>query len=93
MSRQLPSVSKKLEAPPIPTKTTVTVPLAEVPAACHISRRVDVAHLTRRQAETLKRVQRSLEDSGGVMANGRPVRRCSDAIKWLIDQIADANAS
>jgi hypothetical protein len=80
---------------PMKTSTQVsqvlTTGMLEVPlsseAVGHIRNRHDV-HLTRSQAAILRRIALGLGQKGETLANGKHVDNGTDAIRWMIENIA-----
>lgn len=62
--------------------------LADCPDGEYLRRRIDVNRLTRHQALALKRLTLGLQLRGEQLNAGCEVRNASDAIRWILEQLA-----
>ena len=82
---------------PAPSSSSVgqaiklTIPLATGETIGHCTRQITINDLTHRQTEVYNRLWKRLIADGTVMTNGRLVsnQHQYDAIRWLLDKIAD----
>ena len=86
-------MGRTVETPPanMTTATTsvVELPLSSISTTGYVSKRADVK-LTRKQCLTLRAVLRGLEDRGAVLENGRPVNNVTQAVQYILEQIANS---
>ena len=74
---------------PVPTAhRQITVPLADIPVG-YLRRRVDVRQLTKRQSLAVRQLQEALDARGVRLANGSRIGNPANAIKWLLEEMAD----
>jgi len=66
---------------------TMTVPVARMQVNGFIRRRIDL-RLSRRQADSLKRIMLALQTQDARLADRRPVKNVTDALRWMLDQLA-----
>ncbi len=66
---------------------TFSVPIAAVSVQGFTRRRIDV-RLSRRQGDALKRIMLALQSQDARLADRRPIKNVTDAVRWLIDQVA-----
>jgi hypothetical protein len=75
---------------PQPSQSLVSlaVPLSDASLeGCYVSTHVEV-RMSHEQGLALRRLQLSLDAQGASLAGGRRVIHASDAVKWLLEQIA-----
>jgi hypothetical protein len=79
------------ERPEMTTQTTAVIelPLSSISTTGYVSKRADVK-LTRKQCLTLRAVLRGLEDRGAVLENGRPVNNVTQAVQYILEEIANS---
>lgn len=71
---------------PIDRETVVIeVPLSQ--CSGFATHRLNINRLSGKQAETLKRMTRGLEDAGAVLSNGTKVTDKTKAVMWLLENI------
>ena len=66
---------------------SIDVPLT-APHSGYASNRID-AHLNGEQRETLKRLRAALDAGAVRLKSGRVVHTPADAVRWLLEQIAE----
>jgi len=93
---QEPHEPKRTQTNPSePERTIQTVeiilPLGEVGEQEYLSRHVESRLKTRKQQLAMKRLLRGLKQSGMTTADGRPVQRPGEAIRWLVEQISGSD--
>ena len=86
-------MGRTIEAPPANMTTATTsvieLPLSSISTTGYVSKRADVK-LTRKQCLTLRAVLRGLEDRGAVLENGRPVNNVTQAVQYILEEIASS---
>ena len=87
-SRQAPEPTPA----PEPTTTIIEVPLGTVGEKEPLVRHVESRLRARNQQLALKRLLRGLQETGTTLADGRPVRRPGDVIRWLMEQISGSDS-
>jgi len=76
-------------APLPPLMASIEVPLtATILDGCYISTHVEV-RMSREQGLTLRRLHLALDAQGARLANGHRVIHAPDAVKWLLEQLAE----
>jgi hypothetical protein len=68
----------------------IEVPMGE-PGAGYLSQHVE-ARMNARQALALKSLLAGLRDGRMQMANGREVRTAAEAVKWMLEKMAEVTA-
>jgi hypothetical protein len=72
---------------PVVELIEIDVPFSDMQLdGCYISCHLDV-RLTRRQGDTIRRIQLGLDAAGARLANNRRVVTQADAIRWLLEEI------
>lgn len=81
----------KTTTQPEPDATLTTGNVIEIPELLDLPMgylpRVVKVHLDRPQRETLKRLTETLQYHETTLADGKPIVRPVDAIRWLLEQI------
>lgn len=75
-------------APVANGEITVQVPVKAVRPDVHIPIHVEI-QLSREQGMALKRVYAALEGEGVRLRNDRRVRSCADAVRFVLEKIAE----
>jgi len=76
--------------PPVIRDVSLTVPLCDASFdRCYISTHTEV-RLSREQGITLRRLHFALDATGARLSNNRRVIHLADAIKWMIEQVGNA---
>jgi len=78
---------KKGHAEPVIETAMIEIPMGDVGKKEYLSRHVEARFTSERQRLQFKRVLRGLQQSGAKTANGRPVNRPGDALRWLFENI------
>ena len=91
-----PPPEKAAEPEPQPKKTNtvlIEVPYMNGHVDGYVREFIQRMRITRYQGNALKRLCASLDEHGARMRDGKRVRTGSviDAIRWLIEQVAEAN--
>ncbi len=68
---------------------TITVPLSEIIGAPYLPMKLEVGRLTMPQREALVSMRIALKEKHVQTANGKHVDSNPDAIRWLLEQIAE----
>lgn len=68
----------------------IEIPLGTVTEAEYLSSHVEARFRTIQQRVAMRRMWRGLQSAGAKLADGRPVTRSGDVVKWLLEQIAGA---
>lgn len=69
----------------------IEVPLGDIGSGEYLSRHIEGRLKTTRQQLAMKRLLRGLQQSGATTADGRPVQRPGEALRWLAEQISDSD--
>ena len=70
-------------------RVMIEVPLGPVGDDCK-PRHIDVQLRTPQQREAMRRIFRGLDLTGARSADGRRVTNTAEAVRWLIEQVAEA---
>lgn len=76
--------------PAVALAAIADVPLGRLDPAAYRSRHVEVGHMTPDQATALKRLAIGLDQQGARLANGKHIDSNADAVRWLLEQLGDA---
>lgn len=65
----------------------IEIPLGEVTEAEYLSDHVDARLKTINQRRAFRRICRGLQQTGAKTADGRPVTRPGDVVRYLLEQV------
>jgi peptidoglycan hydrolase-like protein with peptidoglycan-binding domain len=83
------TATEEINLRPVPTAhRQITVPLADIPVS-YLQRRIDLRKLTGRQSLAVRQLQEALDARGVRLANGSRISNPANALKWLLEEIAD----
>ena len=82
-----PSPAAPEAAEPVFPKVTITVPLGDEAPVGYVSPRIDMS-MGSREAAAFHRVFTGLKESGARLSSGNYVNTRSDAVKWIMEQVA-----
>lgn len=74
-------------AQPLPEKIVIEAPMGGLDEG-YLSRHVQV-QLNGHQRETLRRLVNGLRDSDERLADGKAIESNADAVKWILEQLAE----